>query len=182
MGNVIAPLARSYWVVPGKFLAGAYPGAKDMAEVRLNMLDILESGIRCLVSLMELNETENHLFLFVPYGPIVKALAVGSETEVMLLRYPVPDLGIPSREQMVGILATIDGAIERGMGLYVHCRGGIGRTGTVVGCYLIRHGLATAANALERIAVLRRGDASAFIRSPETVDQRLFVQSWSYGK
>ena len=179
--NLRAPLARSYWVIPGKFLAGAYPGAKDMAEARLNIGDLLESGIRCIVNLMELDETDNHWFPFVPYDSIVKAMASGLEHEVMLLRYPVPDFGIPSRERMVSILNAIDAATERQMGVYVHCRGGIGRTGTVVGCYLIRHGLATAADVAERIALLRRDDATASIRSPQTDDQRLFVQSWSKG-
>jgi protein tyrosine phosphatase len=182
MSYVFAPLARSYWVVPGRFLAGAYPGAKDIVETRSTVTDLLESGIRRIVNLMELDETDQHWFPFVPYDSILKAVALGAQTEVQLLRYPIPDLGVPSREQMISILDAIDGAIEQGMAVYAHCRGGIGRTGTVVGCYLIRHELATASDVLDRIAILRRHDATAFMRSPETVDQRLFAQSWSKGE
>ena len=38
--------------------------------------------------------------------------------------------------------------------VYVHCWGGIGRTGTVVGCWLVRHGL-DEGDAIARIAALR---------------------------
>ena len=46
------------------------------------------------------------------------------------------------------ILDEIDGAILNGKTVYVHCLGGIGRTGTVVGCYLVRHGIAAGGKAL----------------------------------
>ena len=46
----------------------------------------------------------------------------------------------PARQAMVTILDTIDQAVADGRTVYVHCWGGVGRTGTVVGCYLVRHG------------------------------------------
>jgi protein tyrosine phosphatase len=182
MSNLYAPLARSYWVVPGRFLAGAYPGAKDIAEARLNIGDLLESGIRCIVNLMEQDEKDHRGALFVSYDLIVKAMASRMRTEVVLLRYPIRDFGVPSTQQMVEILDSIDGAIERGIGLYVHCWGGTGRTGTVVGCHLVRHGLATATDVMDRIAFYRRQDATASRVSPETREQLRLVQSWSKGQ
>ena len=38
------------------------------------------------------------------------------------------------------MLDTIDQALAAGHTMYVHCWGGVGRTGTVVGCHLVRHG------------------------------------------
>jgi protein tyrosine phosphatase len=176
------PLARSYWVVPRRFLAGAYPGAKDIADARLNIGDLLESGIRCIVNLMEQDETDHRGGLLVPYDLIVKAMASRMRTEVALLRHSIRDFGVPSTQQMVEILDAIDGTVDRGMALYVHCWGGTGRTGTVVGCYLVRHGLATATDVMDRIAFLRRLDATASRVSPETREQRRLVQSWSKGQ
>jgi protein-tyrosine phosphatase len=61
--------------------------------------------------------------------------------------------------------------------VYVHCFGGIGRTGTVVGCYLVRHG-ADAETALAEIARRRQGTPDGYRRSPETNEQRQFVLTW----
>ena len=44
-----------------------------------------------------------------------------------------------SQQQTAGILDAIDKALEDGKNVYVHCWGGIGRDGTVVGCWLVRH-------------------------------------------
>lgn len=70
------------------------------------------------------------------------------------------------------ILDTLDSAMESGHTVYLHCHGGRGRTGTVVGCWLVRHGR-TGEQALARIAELR-GDHE----SPETREQRAFVLNW----
>ena len=62
----------------------------------------------------------------------------------------------------------------------MHCLGGLGRTGTVVGCFLVRHGL-SGAQALETIQLLRRGIPSADSPSPETDMQRWMVLNWRNG-
>jgi len=56
----------------------------------------------------------------------------------------------------------------------VHCLGGLGRTGTVVGCFLVRHGL-SGAQALETIQLLRRTTPNADSPSPEAEMQRWMV-------
>jgi hypothetical protein len=47
------PFGRSYWVVPDKFLAGAYPGSKDHDEALPKITALVECGIRFVVNLME---------------------------------------------------------------------------------------------------------------------------------
>jgi protein-tyrosine phosphatase len=78
---------------------------------------------------------------------------------------------------MKQILDEIDAQLAAGRPVYVHCWGGKGRTGTVIGCYLIRHHLATRDTVFDRIAWLRR-DIRPYQISPETEEQYEFVRSW----
>ena len=93
-------------------------------------------------------------------------------------RFSVPDLGVPDAATMNRILDAIDAALVDGMPVYVHCWGGIGRTGTVVGCFLVRQGLADPGQAIERIHDLRYTDAERHRPSPETRGQVEFVRFW----
>ena len=72
----------------------------------------------------------------------------------------------------------IDESIENDQPLYLHCLGGIGRTGTVVWCYLIRHGLAGCKEVLSRIQDIRKVTEDHYRRSPETEEQRDMVLAW----
>ena len=59
---------------------------------------------------------------------------------------------------------------------------GLKRTGTVVGCYLARHGIALGEEALEKIKYLRRNDPKANEPSSETEPQCAMVRSWQRGQ
>ena len=60
--------------------------------------------------------------------------------EAKRLAFPIPDISIPADpNQMIAILDAIDAALFEGHGVYIHCWGGVGRTGTVVVCWLKRH-------------------------------------------
>jgi protein-tyrosine phosphatase len=92
-------------------------------------------------------------------------------------------MGIPeSTAQTREILDTIDRVIDEGGTIYVHCWGGIGRTGTIVGCWLVRHGM-TGEEALDRVKELweTRPD-SGWSTSPQTDDQFDYVRKWQGGK
>ncbi|MGK0188771.1 MAG: protein-tyrosine phosphatase, partial [Verrucomicrobiales bacterium] len=91
---------------------------------------------------------------------------------------PIRDVSIPTVDHIKVILDVIDASLSQNRPVYVHCRGGIGRTGLVVGCFLQRHGLSDAHNVLELIALLRRNDPKASTISPETPKQREFVINW----
>ena len=54
---------------------------------------------------------------------------------------PIPDESAPDMEEMEQALAWLDEAIYLGKKILVHCRHGIGRTGTFVTSYLLRKGL-----------------------------------------
>lgn len=79
---------------------------------------------------------------------------------------------------MADLLAYIESEIQDGRPVYVHCWGGIGRTGTVVGCWMVKKDSRTAEDALQRIAELRRGTPDGRRASPQTEEQREFVRQW----
>ena len=87
-------------------------------------------------------------------------------------------MGIPSRFEMGKILDRIDANIEQNRPVYVHCLGGIGRTGTVVGCYLDRHGYAVDQQLIQHIQVLRKYTINHHRMSPETNQQIDLILSW----
>jgi len=58
------PFPRSYWVIPGLLLAGAYPGAKDTNEAEEKLSGLWNAGIRMIFNLMEPEETDHDGRLF----------------------------------------------------------------------------------------------------------------------
>jgi protein-tyrosine phosphatase len=100
---------------------------------------------------------------------------------VLHKRIPIKDLSTPVEETMVEILDTIDLALSEGRNIYMHCFGSKGRTGTVVGCYLARHGM-PGKGALEMIQELRRNIKDDPGHSPETKGQRRMVLEWTKGQ
>lgn len=79
----------------------------------------------------------------------------------------VPDFSPPSSEQMDRIIEFIDRQTEQGSPVAASCRAGVGRTGTVLACYLIHRGH-TAKDVLEKVRHLKPG-------SVESPLQREFV-------
>jgi hypothetical protein len=179
--NLKLPFAKSYWVIPGKLLAGQYPGhlQPELASARIHAL--YDCGIRHVINLMEAEEVDSQGRPFVPYLEPLRTAAAPSGETIGWNRYPIRDGGIPEPAAMTAILDDIDRALENDRGVYVHCWGGKGRTGTVIGCYLIRHGLASKDIAIQTIRELRQG-IQPYEDSPETSQQRSFVQAWEKGQ
>ena len=173
-----APFPRSYWVIPGLLLAGEFPGSENREEAKNKLRSLIDCGIRRVINLMEPDETDHTGNPFDDYEPIVSQIAKERSVSVNCIRFPIADLNVPAITTMGEILCGIMAGIDDGKPVYVHCWGGIGRTGSVVGCFLIKNGIANRGNVLEVIADLRKNDPKSFRISPETDAQRKFVQSW----
>ncbi len=167
------PIAESYWVEENRFLAGEYPGSYDSETARRHMDAFLKAGINTFIDLTQPHE-------LVQYDTILKEQARVYGVNASYHRFAIHDHTVPSRETMIAILDTIDDALNSGRGVYVHCWGGVGRTGITVGCYLVRHG-ATNEQALALVNKLYRTRSSTFYypTSPETLEQIEFVRNWS---
>lgn len=171
------PFPQSYWVVPGKLLAGEYPGDLQAHLANQRISALFDCGIRHVINLMEAGEVNSQGLPFTPYIEQMRSYAAERGEQVGWARYAIRDGGIPTREMMRQILEAIDEAIAAGRPVYVHCWGGKGRTGTVVGCYLIHQRIVSPKTALETITRLRE-NVRPFEISPETEEQRAFVRSW----
>ena len=117
-----------------------------------------------------------------PYQAVLIRLAAKRGLDVTYLRISIPDMQVPSQKTMQAILDSIDGAVGRDQPVYVHCWGGYGRTGTVVGCYLARHGIACGDEVMECIAELRRNVDTGVELSPQNELQRTMVRQWQRGQ
>jgi hypothetical protein len=169
------PIPDSYWVVPGRLLAGEYPGSRSDEGARRKVQQLLSAGVTFFLDLTEEGE-----YGLEPYAPLLDEGATPGGGPVVHRRMPIPDGGTPTVEEMARILDTIDAAIEGGHTVYVHCWGGIGRTGTVVGCYLVRHG-SSGREALDEIARRREGTPDGHRRSPENDEQAQRILDWRVG-
>jgi hypothetical protein len=163
----------SYWVLPGRLLAGEYPCSRDESEARSKLAWLLEQGVDYWLDLTEADEHG-----LIAYAPLLLEEAARSRREVTHRRFGIPDMGTPTPLYLRRILDQLDAALESGHTVYLHCYGGIGRTGTVVGCYLVRHGM-SGAQALVQIAHWRALTPDGWKPSPETRPQTDLVLRWA---
>jgi protein-tyrosine phosphatase len=164
------PDPNTYWVVPGKLLAGEYPGARDPEEARQRLRKFLAAGVRHFVDLTEAGELE-------PYAELLieEAASITSYE-----RFPIRDGSVPGEPKTMGeIIAAIDRAMAEEGTTYIHCWGGVGRTGLAVACWLQEHGRAPD-EALTELADKWRSCAKSqrMPNSPETPEQVRWVKEW----
>ena len=176
MRNTAVPFANAYWVRPGQLLAGEYPSAPHADVARRRVDALIGAGITYV---MDLTTDDDPLDA---YDDLLRERAAALGSSVVYSPRPIRDLDCPSAGEMRAILDEIDAAIEQGHVVYVHCWGGVGRTGTVVGCHLVRRGH-TGAAALDEVArlfgTMSPVKLSEHPRSPETQAQRAFVRGWA---
>lgn len=138
------PPPESFSWIEKPLLAGL---ARPLGEDELEWLR--QQGVQLLVSLTE--------------SPLPRQWI--NDAGLFALHVPVEDMQPPTQKQLELILAAIDKAHARNLGVGVHCGAGMGRTGTVLACWLTTRDLNGPA-AIARVRELRPGS----IETPEQVE------------
>ena len=159
------PIENCYWVVPQKILAGEYPGHQEEAKAQERIQALSDFGVKVFIDLTDESQQ------CTPYA--------GFLNDVLHQWFPIKDVSVPeSKAYTQSILDAIDGHIDQGSLIYIHCWGGIGRTGLIVGCWLSRNGYPKE-EALSRLRELWSScPKSEKISSPETREQEDYILNW----
>ncbi|KDR69931.1 hypothetical protein GALMADRAFT_76791 [Galerina marginata CBS 339.88] len=167
------PIPNSYWATP-LLLACEYPWSPTTPH-KPKLDALLRAGVRTFIDLTERGE-------LLPYSSILSqrcALLGIDPSTIEYHRFAIRDRCLPeSVDHMYRVLDTLRNNQNRGRISAVHCRGGIGRTGMVIGCWLVESGVAL--DGREALGVIAREWKSVekckrYPHSPETGPQFDFV-------
>lgn len=159
------PLRESYCVYGGGCLyAGEYPGDKNGEKAEQKIRHMLHFGVRHFVDLTEEGELK-------PYSHLLPK-------DATYTRFPIKDCGAPASVEDVHRLLVHIRELQKMDGYtYLHCWGGVGRTGTIIACHIAQNidnpQLEDVLEALSRhFADMPK---SAYRRTPETQEQIDFI-------
>jgi protein-tyrosine phosphatase len=156
-----------------KLYGGEYPGSWDKEEHPYKVKDLSSLGITTSICLMEQQE----LMLFSPYQEEMTK----TNPAFKMLNYSIVDMSVPTKPVMVEILDKIDELIAAEERIYVHCFGGHGRSGTVIGCWLKRYGFKNQEVYL-KLAYWRDQTLFGKTSSPQGAEQFAMINNWQKGE
>jgi atypical dual specificity phosphatase len=113
-------IAGFNWILSNRLAGSAQPGL--LAELDEDLGSLREVGIARIVTLTE--------------RPLSAAAA---DAGFELIHFPVPDMGIPTPRSCERLCRALVAGLDA-RPVLLHCRGGLGRTGTVAACCLINLG------------------------------------------
>ena len=157
------PIRNSY-KIDERIYAGEYPCTSSEKLGRKELLRFIDFGITHFIDLTEIGELTSY-----------SQWLPDSCTHI---RFGIKDCSVPSSmQQVTDILKEIINIIKNNKkaNIYIHCRGGIGRTGTIVGCYyaLILKEFNLAFNLLQKQFSL--SPKAAYRKTPETLEQKNYI-------
>jgi atypical dual specificity phosphatase len=142
-------MQRVSWLEADRLAACRYPRTEKALR------ELAQSGVALLVNLHERAHPRETL----------------ARHGLRELHLPVPDFTPPTLEQLARGVAAIEQALADGQKVAVHCGAGLGRTGTLLACYLVNHGLGPD-EAIARVRTVRPG-------SVETPQQEAAVKEYA---
>ena len=149
------------WILPGEIGGTSLPGGWGydpdgcQAQLREDLGWLSSQGVRALVSLTEKPLREE----------IVR------EQGMLYLHLPIEDMQPPRLEDIAVFIDFVREAQKAERPVAVHCRAGIGRTGTLLACYLVHRNC----DPEEALAEIRRKRPGSI----ETIAQEAAVREYA---
>lgn len=88
-------------------------------------------------------------------------------------RFAIEDFGIPGQEPLTALIDSLYTDIVKGKKILVHCKGGIGRSGLICCCVLVKSGM-TAEDAIRQVSLNRQHPV------PETTEQVEMINKYAH--
>lgn len=148
-------------LAPGRLGTSGCPGTFRGLEV--DLASVREAGVDVVFCLLEDRD-------FRAWG-VPRLLDAYARAGLAVDRHPIRDFSVPTLDAMTIAVDRLDGELRAGRTALVHCAAGIGRTGTLTACLLIRRGL-TARDAIRTVREHRPG-------SLENDEQETFVYDFA---
>jgi len=168
------PFKNCYWLLPHLILAGDVPVGGDEAITRKKIESLLDAGIRVFISLLY-----DEPFA---YQDILQKVSEKRGIQTDYFQFPIRDMGIPDESLMKKIIDLIDRSVAQKKPVYYHCYAGLGRTGIVSCCWLIRNEKLEGMNIFKRLNTIRKEqNHMAYWESPQSQEQYDFVFAWNEG-
>lgn len=178
MGSIVSKefCATIYQLKPQKIFAGPNPSHKLDLQQREHLQCLFSLSITVIVNLLHEHDYASGLR---DYTPMLKEMCLEAERKIEIIRSPIPDFSVPDTQQMLEVQSKIEqllGADDNN--IYLHCRAGLGRTGTVAATLLKRRSGVNNDNVFDQLNALRQESSLHMYGSPETEEQRAFVRNF----
>lgn len=162
------PIRNSY-MVTDRIYGGEYPIDYDEKKSIEKIRRFESFGITHFIDLTEEGELR-------PYKQLL-------DSEIQHVRYPIKDVSVPaSVESVKELIARILDILEDNdrNKVYIHCRGGVGRTGTIVGCLLSLHHNYDYKETMDALkTAFSDCPKSVYMTSPQTREQCNFIAKFT---
>jgi protein-tyrosine phosphatase len=159
-------VTRLYWINgpwKGKLALAARPRGGDWLDDEV--IGWKRAGISAVLSLLTAQEEQEF-----------ELRKEGEQTRKMGLAFssfPIEDRQVPKSEAKLSqALDDVTTILTAGRNVLVHCRQGIGRTGLVAACLLIKSGMSPG-------AAVQAASAARGVAVPETVEQRDWIEHYA---
>ena len=128
------------WLIENKLAGSAIPTSKD--EVQW----LHEQGVKSIVTIRE-EPLDNDWINKMNYLHVLS-----------------DDMGVPTFEDLANSIDFIHERIQNNEPVLVHCLAGMGRTGTILACYMIKYQKMSAEDAIQHIREKRHGSIQSFVQ------------------
>ena len=125
-------------LIPEKLAGSAIPTSKD--EIKW----LEEEGVKSIVTIRE------------------EALEFPLPSEMKYLHVHSNDMGVPEFDDLVYSVDFIHRRITNNEPVMVHCLAGLGRTGTILACYMIKYQKMSTQDAIDYVREKRHGSIQSY--------------------